>query len=76
MMEQTKRISFRISYVFKVEPEPDLHTGFGQKEPAPQHWTYLVIQRVTDKLVSDTGASLFSYISIFLYPFFLPISRY
>ena len=38
MLEQTKRISFRISSVLsKVEPEPDLHTGSGsdQKVPAP-----------------------------------------
>ena len=40
MLEQTKRISFRISYVLsKVEPsqelEPDLHTGSNQEEPAP-----------------------------------------
>ena len=38
MLELTKRISFRISSVLsKVEPEPDLHTGYGsdQKVPAP-----------------------------------------
>ena len=40
MLEQTKRISFRISYVLsKVEPsqelEPDLHTGSNQEVPAP-----------------------------------------
>ena len=30
MLEQTKRISLRISSVLsKVEPEPDLHTGSG-----------------------------------------------
>ena len=37
MLEQTKRKSFRISYVLsKVEPEPDLHPGSGcdQKVPA------------------------------------------
>ena len=38
MLEQTKRISFRISFVLsKVEPEPDLYTGSGQKVPAPEH---------------------------------------
>ena len=40
MLEQTKRMSFRISSdLSKVEPEPDLHTGSGQKvpAPAPQH---------------------------------------
>ena len=42
MLEQTKRISFRISSVLsKVEPEPDLHTGSGSNQkvpaPAPQH---------------------------------------
>ena len=40
MLERTKRISFRISFVSsKVEPEPDLHTGSDsgsdQKVPAP-----------------------------------------
>ena len=36
MLEQTKRISFRNSSVLsKVEQEPDLHTGSGQKAPAP-----------------------------------------
>ena len=42
MLEQTKRISFRISSVLsKVEPEPDLHTGSGSNQkvpaPSPQH---------------------------------------
>ena len=40
MLEQTERISFRMSSVLsKVEPEPDLHTGSDQKvpAPAPQH---------------------------------------
>ena len=42
MLEQMKRISFRISSVLpKVEPEPDFYTssGFEQKVPAlaPQH---------------------------------------
>ena len=37
MWELTKRISLRTSSVFsKVEPEPDLHTGFDQKVPALQ----------------------------------------
>ena len=43
MLEQTKRISFRISSVFiKVEPEPDLSTGSGsdQKVPAPTVFQY------------------------------------
>ena len=36
MLEQTKIISFSISSVLsKVESEPDLHTGSGQKVPAP-----------------------------------------
>ena len=38
MWEITKRISLRTwSVLFKVEPEPDLFTGFGsdQKVPAP-----------------------------------------
>ena len=41
MLEQTKRISLRISSVLsKMEPEPDLYTGSDQKvtAPAPQHW--------------------------------------
>ena len=38
MLEQTKRLSFRISSVLsKVDPTPDLHTGSDQKVPAPQH---------------------------------------
>ena len=42
MLELTKRISFRISSVLskvEPEPEPELHTSFGQKvpAPAPQH---------------------------------------
>ena len=49
MLEQTKRISFRISSVLsKVEPEPDLHTGSGSNQkvpaPAPQHWVWTVEQ--------------------------------
>ena len=33
MLEQTKRISFRISYFLsKVKPEPDFHTGFGSDQ--------------------------------------------
>ena len=35
-----KRIYFRISSS-NMEPEPDLHTGSGQKVPAPQHWVGL-----------------------------------
>ena len=38
MLEQMKRISFRISSVLsKMEPEPDLYTGSSsdQKVPAP-----------------------------------------
>ena len=36
MLEQTKRISFRISSVLsKMEPEPDLYTGSDQKVTAP-----------------------------------------
>ena len=45
MWELTKRISLRNSPVlYKVEPEPDLYTGFGSDQkyrlrpvPAPQH---------------------------------------
>ena len=46
MLEQTKKISFRISSVLsKVEPEPDLHTGSDQKVPAqdPQHCIHVII---------------------------------
>ena len=36
MLEQTKRISFRISSVLsKVEPEPDLPTGTGSDQNVP-----------------------------------------
>ena len=40
MLEETKKISFRISSVLsKVKPELDLYTGSGsdQKIPAPAH---------------------------------------
>ena len=42
MLQQAKRIAFRISSVLsKVEPEPDLHTGSDPKATAtaPQYWS-------------------------------------
>ena len=41
MLNLTKRTSFRISSVSsKMEPEPDLQTGYGQNVPTPQHCMY------------------------------------
>ena len=39
MLERTKRISFRISFVLSMV-EPDLHTGSGSPRPAPQQWMF------------------------------------
>ena len=41
MLKRTERISFRISSVLS-KVEPDLHTGSGQKVPAPTGSTTLL----------------------------------
>ena len=67
MIEQTKRISFRISFVLsKVEPEPDVHTGSGsdQKVPSPTGSKTLL----TGKVLRNQGCGTGRIRKIFLNP--------
>ena len=59
MLEQTKRISFGISSVlYKVEPEPDLYTGSGQKVPAPTGFGSATLVVVTNTGYNGMPTSL------------------
>ena len=53
---QTKKISLRISYVlFKVEPEPDLHTGSGSDPKSTGSGSATLAMRY--KADPDTGST-------------------
>ena len=62
MLEQTKRILFRISSVI-CKVEPDLHTGSDQKVPAPQHWLWAVF-RIRIQGLSGSARSLKKILSV------------
>ena len=62
MLEQTKRILFRIYYVLsKLEPEPDLHTGSDQKVPAPATLVVVVQLSLYTRLKAEAEPSQRSF---------------